>query len=363
MKITIAERLHPFSHEVGTKFLLPRTSWSVQVFPTRLYFSDLEGKGESFYLELDFVGPIKEFTAEMDLEQGSLSVFGKTRQGYLRYQIDSRDNGIFLTMEKTPLDNVICHRLSEEFSLQKGEPHLLLKTEGGVAKTRERLSLGMHKAQDWDLIRRRLDCKEIFPHWFALSRFSPSTEDNSKVREGNFSLLRACEEKIEQRDRVGVLEAFENLFLAAFEGILVPRLYDSEYQGIEITKAAIKPNSSAMPLLVKSGRLIRSLFIREDKGDVWILPCLPSQFHAGRMIGVCTSQNECLNFEWTKKDLRRVEIESASNKEMRLRLPKGIRSLRLASKEGAKTVDVDSEGRAVLSLEAGKTMQLDRFEH
>ncbi len=362
MKITIAERLHPFSHGMGTKFLLPKTSWSVQVFPTRLYFSDLEGKEESFYFDLDFAGPIKEFTAELNLEQGSLSVFGKTRQGYMRYQIAFRDNGIFLDMEKTPLDSVACHRLSEEFSLQKGESYLLLKTESSLAKTGERLSLGMHKAQDWDLVRRRLDCKEIFPHWLALAGISPLSKD-SQVTGGNFSLLKSCEEKIEQRDRVGVLDAFENLFLAAFEGVLVPRLYDSEYQGIEVTKSRGESNLSPIPLLVEGGRLIRSLFIQENQGEVSVLPCLPSQFHAGRMIGVQTSPGACLSFEWTKKDLRRVEIEPGSNTQMRLRLPKGIRSFRFAGKGSARTVDVDSEGRAALPLEAGRTVQLDRFEH
>ena len=102
MKITIAERLHPFSHEIGTKFLLPKSSWAVEVFPTRLNFCDLEGKGDSFYLCFDFSGPIQGFTAELNLELGGLSVFGMTRKGHMCYRLCAKEDGIWLTMEKVP---------------------------------------------------------------------------------------------------------------------------------------------------------------------------------------------------------------------------------------------------------------------
>src|SRR5690348_2316593 len=106
MKITIAERLHPFSHSPGTKFLLPKTSWGIQVFPTRLFFVDLEGRGESFSLTFDFQGPIREFTAELNLERDALYVFGMTQKGYMRYELCCRENSIWLTMERTPQEMV-----------------------------------------------------------------------------------------------------------------------------------------------------------------------------------------------------------------------------------------------------------------
>src|SRR5579871_5182907 len=100
MRITIAERLHPFSHKNGTKFLLPGTSFSVQVFPTRLDFLDLEGRVVPFNVCFEVAGPVRDFTAELDLEHGALRVFGMTRKGYMRYRVFAKKEGIWLIVEK-----------------------------------------------------------------------------------------------------------------------------------------------------------------------------------------------------------------------------------------------------------------------
>ena len=226
----------------------------------------------------------------------------------------------------------------------------------------ERLSLGMHKAQDWDLVHRRLDCKEIFPHWFVLASSIPSKDLSVENATGNFSLLNVCRKKIEHLEKETVLQAFEHLFLSAFEGVLVPRLTDLGYQGI-VPEPQNAPHGSSLPLLTESGRLIRSLFFQEKDGELSLLPCLPPQFHCGRMLRMRTSNQEMLDFEWTKKSLRSVLITSASGGEIHLKLPKEIRHCRLTSgKMVTKKVAVDSEGRVVLFLEANRTFQLDRLE-
>jgi hypothetical protein len=360
MKISIAQRLHPFSHNAGTQFLVPRTSLAVRVFPTRLDFCDLEGKVEPFFLTLDFLGPIQGFTVGANLEKGFLNVFGMTRKGYMRYQLWVKEGSLFLTMEKTPEERVVCrHSLfpEEEISFQKGESRTICSQLESIAQAtpQERLSLGMHKSQDWDLVRRRLDCKEIFPAWLLMASQAPGEGIFVK----DISLLSICKERIAQRERESVLEAFEHLFLTAFEGVLAPRWIDSEYQGIGLQSP---PFLSSLPLLIESGRLIRSLFIQENEGEVSLLPCLPPQFHCGRMIQVKTSCGALLDFEWTKKTLKSVFIHAASSGLMSLKLPKGIRSFRLTcGKQVLKKEDVDPEGKAIVSLEAGKTLQLDRL--
>ncbi len=366
MKITIAERLHPFSHEIGTKFLLPKSSWTVEVFPTRLNFYDLEGKGDPFNLCFDFTGPIQGFTAELDLEQGCLSVFGMTRKGHMCYRLCAKEDGIWLTMEKIPEEKVLCRRSfpPQECSLSQKESMIVCLALRSAEKmaSQERLSLGMHKAQDWDLARRRLDSKEIFPHWFVLAGLIPSKDLPVENAAGNFSLLHACRKKIEHLEKETVLQAFEHLFLSAFEGVLVPRLTDSGYQGI-VPELENTPLVSPLPLLTESGRLIRSLFFQEKNSEVSLLPCLPPQFHCGRMVRMRTSHHEMIDFEWTKKTLRGVLITSASGGEMHLKLPKGIRHCRLKSgRMVTKKIAVDPEGRVVLSLEANRTFQLDRLE-
>ncbi len=357
MKLTIAQRLHPFSHQNGTKFLLPQTSFCLQVFPTRLEFTDLEGREAPFFIELDFTGPIVDFTAELDLEQGILRVFGTTQKGYMRYFLFARKDGIQLKLEKAPGEQVICHlsTSSAAFCLTKGEsllvPMLLRDADG--QRSQERLSLGMHKAQNWELIRSRCDFKEIFPVWLALGWWVPAQE-----AEGNYSLLEECRKNIETRNKAHLLGSFQKLFLASFEGVLVPRLVDTEHQGIV---QQTEPDLLPLPLLTKGASLIRSLFVQEMAGKIAILPCLPAEFHCGRMTGVQIG-SAMLDFEWSKKSLRRLKIVSPLDTEVCLSL-KTIRSCRLRYGRGiSKKAAIASDGSLILSLSPNQPAFLDRFE-
>lgn len=365
MKITIAQRLHPFSHENGTKFLLPNSSYSVQVFPTRLNFVDMEGQMESFFLSFDLIGPFVDFTAELDLELGILRVFGMTKKGYMRYCICAKNEGIWLRVEKIPEEKLICHRsfsleplrLSKEESLLISLPCKDLR----LMKSGERLSLGIHKAQEWELIRRRCDFKEIFPLWLMLSHWIPLK--SSLRNEGNYLLLDECRQKIKQKEKVTVLKSFQHLFLAAFDGVLVPRLYDTEYQGIFPGIEQKNSSLSPLPLLLQGADLIRSLFFQEKEEKIAILPCLPPEFHSGRLIGVKSVKGVTLDLEWTKKSLRRLRVFSFHGNEVLLSVPREIRSCRI--KQGRRIINrlpIDSESHLHLSLIANQTIDLDRFE-
>lgn len=327
--IKIAERLRPFSHQAGMRFVLPMSSIAVQVFPTRLSFSDLAGKNEPFHYDFDILGPLKQFTAQLDLEKGHLCVFGFTRDGYMRYFLKAEKDGIALEIEKPH-----AQRFNFPFHMTSCQ-----------CEHKERLSLGEHKAQVWEDVKRRLDFKEIFPHWFALSQCVPS---------GSIShpLLEECRSMIAKRERVKVLEAFESLFLASFEGVLVPRLADTDYQGI-LPKAEIK--GPPLPILTEGGKLIRSLFFSEEEEAFCLLPCLPPEFHSGRMIGVKSSRGDLIDMEWTKKALKKVRLVSSAG-EMALKLPKGIVSCRMKNQK----ISVSKEG--LLTVNAKGMIFLDRFE-
>src|ERR1700722_8636600 len=128
-----------------------------------------------------------------------------------------------------------------------------------LARREERLSLGAHKAQEWEAIHRRLDCKEIFPLWLSLGHCIPFQEMDT--REGNYSLIEECRQKIEGGDKEKVVESFQHLFLAAFEAVFVPRLYDTDHQGI-LPKPQHRRSLSPLPLLTQGARLIHSLFLQ-----------------------------------------------------------------------------------------------------
>jgi len=365
MMIKIAQRFHPFSHRNGARFLLPGSSFSIQIFPTRLIFVDLEGKGDSFFLSFDFVGPLSDFTAELDLEHGAVHVFGVTKKGYMRYLICAKREGIWLTMEKIPEGkNLICRRSfsPEQLSFEQGKGLLIspLFYNCPLTKNEERLSLGSHKAQEWEFICRRLDFREIFPIWLSLSYWTPLRREESD--QGNYRLLEECRQRMERGEKQKITEAFKSLFLAAFEGIFVPRLCDTEYQGILPEGELQRPFPSPLALLTEGANLIRSLFIHEKNNSIAILPCLPPEFPSGRMTHVKAGEGAILDFEWTKKSLRQLQISSSCATHLLLKLPKGIRRCRIKKgRQGIKNLSLD-EGSAILALSSHEKVEMDRFE-
>src|SRR3989344_6077351 len=157
--ISIALRLRPFSHRPGTTVVIPKTPWQVQVFPTLLRFTHLISF-ETFEKNLDIQGPMLDFTVELDLEKCCVRFFGHAAKGY--------------------------HQL---VFTEKDVPSSLLLQE-----SKERLSLGMHKRLDWELVCRRRDLKEIFPVWFRLGQLVPFVET---PHVGTATLLQPVSDKLE----------------------------------------------------------------------------------------------------------------------------------------------------------------------
>ncbi len=93
MKITIAERLKPFSHLPGSSCVIPWSSFKVQAFPALLIFENLITFEKQEY-RLNWKGPVLDFTLELDLEKGVVWVYGKTQEGHRRICIEMREDGI-----------------------------------------------------------------------------------------------------------------------------------------------------------------------------------------------------------------------------------------------------------------------------
>ncbi len=210
----------------------------IQVFPTRLVCS---GKETLF----DVKGPVKNFMVELNLERGEIKIIS----GKFRHSIPF------------------------------------------VMHCKERLSLGNSKAQDWDLVKRRQDLTEILPIWLRLASLQPETP--YKPTAG--TLIETCA----HCDKTEVVPAFLNLFNAGFRGILSPRLFDDDYQGLA-------PIAADLSFFKESGRLIRALFLQETDDTISLLPKLPPEFHSGRFL------TETIDIEWTKKLLRRAIIRPSS---------------------------------------------------
>jgi hypothetical protein len=300
-RITIAQRLRPFSHVPGTKLLLPGSGNQLVIYPTLIVVDDQE-------ISIPLTGPVDDFTVQLDLEKGCVKVWGHYKEGFLRYRIHATTDGSYtIVTEKSPQD---IFPQSEKNLFQM--PHC------------ERLSLGKDKSQDWDMVVRRKDLTEILPFWHRLGQLLPETPT------GKFD------------------PDFLNLFQAGFEGLLSPRLKDTQHQGLSLPKM-----SSPLALLTQGAQLIRSLFIIQKGDQLEILP--NCDFHQGRMIDISCGSLGTLDIEWTKKTLRRVVFHSKVNGEITFKFPKDLKTFRLTP---GKKMSVDTP----ILVNEGITYLFDNFE-
>lgn len=363
MNITIASRFLPFSHQPGTMFFVPKTTLTVQIFPIRLFFSDLENRLPSFTVDLAFKGPIEHFTCQLDLERGQICVFGETKEGYMRYVLQATQGGIVLKVDKIPNEIQCQHSLSLfSFCLSKGAEWLIpLPLEiMKVDNLQEKLSLGVHKSQEWELIIRRLEMREIFPLWHRLATWIPAHPP--LVKGGNFQLLDYCRNNLANKEKI--LPLFKDFFLAAFEKTFIPRLMDPSYQGILPSSVyeRIDPTASALPLFTEAAKLIRSLFFKENPEELTILPHLPLPFHSGRLIGIKTAQGHWIDIEWTKKSLKRLKLTSTSEGKVTLKFPKGVTHCRIKKEhQTIKHSSLNADGQLSLQVQEGDVLDFDRF--
>lgn len=311
MRITIGQRLRPYSHLPGTYLLLPGTTTRMQVFPTRVIYEDLSGPFPKHIKTVDYphTGPVRDFTVQQDLERGRVLVWGHAQAGH------------FKTFE-----------------------------EGSAPKVIERLSLGSHKAQDMAFIVRRLNFQEIFPLWFQLGQMLPPLVEGPFG--GTLALLEPCTKAITSRSPETILAPFETLYRAGFEGIMSPRLQDNEHQGLGVPEAS-EESATPLLLLVKGYSLIRSLFVQFSGNQLSLLPALPPQFHAGRLLDVQLPGLGTLDLEWSKKEVRRCVIRCEQSAEFILN-SKNHKSYRINKKENHST-------GALISLAPGE-WSFDQFK-
>lgn len=366
MRITIAQRLRPFSHTPGTCCILPGSFLRFQFFPTRIVIDDLSVPTPKAvtHFDLNLTSPVKDFTIQQDLEKGMLRVWGHYLEGFVRYSITAGKEpcSFIFKMEKSPESGVRSETLNkalhakEVLGFSNGDivPELLSST----LKKHSRLSLGSHKAQDWEPVQRRADLKEIFPVWHRLGNILPETSISGY--EGTLKLLENSNKWIEEGKKLEVYQSFQNLFHAGFEGILSPRLTDSQYQGFNVDAVPRGFQGSPLFLLTEAAKMISKLFVQIRDHEVKILPLLPPEFHSGRMVAISCNDLGEVDIEWSKKTIRRMVFRSEVSGPIQFTFRKGLKSYRLrySPKDKGKRTNVGES----IDCEPGKTYFLDNFQ-
>ena len=346
MRIKIAQRFYPFSHTPGVLCLLPGTPILLRVFPSRLEIYNAISWPVEYVssITLPVRGPVKNFSVQQDLEHGFVKVWGHSLEGYFCYKVMPEVPGPVVVYEKQP------------DSWNKDDLEFSVDYPVVERSNQERLSLGNHKKQDWDLVCRRDDLTEILPIWLRLAEYSPPVEENTE--EGVASLIIQAAEIIKKREKLDVVSALRNIFLSGFHGIMVPRLEDDQYQGI-VDADPISTKASPLQIITRGADLIESLFVQQNE-IVEILPCLPPQFHCGRLTGVSCGDLGNLDMEWSKKIIKKIIFHALSDGILKLRFQKGVKTLRLREslRERGRRISCGSD----IEIFSGKTYFLDNFQ-
>jgi hypothetical protein len=322
--ISIAERLRPFSHLPGSKCLIPGTGFLVEAYPALVRVFDFDGNLIK-EVTLDVQGPLKQFTVMQDLERGCVTIFCELYHVHILPTLE-------VTFQKNP-----------------PLPPLPIK---------ERLSLGSHKKQEWEGIKKRCDFREIFPLWFRLGQLIDLPVRRGDER-GTFSLLKSVQACLDAHQPEKILKNFEKLFLAGFKGMLIPRSYDEEYQGI-LPQESQPSEDSPLYLLKEASLLIRSLFLLNGGNEISILPNLPPEFPSGRMVNLACPPFGTLDLEWSKKTARRIYFRASAEGEIIFHLPSPLKQFRVRSgtQDRGKILKCGDS----LEIKSGSHYLLDRFQ-
>jgi len=322
--ISIAERLRPFSHQPGAKCLIPASPYIVEAFPSLVRVKHMDGTVVKEVL-LDIPGPLTQFTLMQDLERGCVTIFSEL------YRVHVLPN-LEISYQKNPS----CP----------------------AWKVQERLSLGCHKKQEWEAIKNRGDFREIFPLWFRLgaSLELPLRQGDDR---GVFSLFKKTQLSLFSHRPEEILPQFKKLFLAGFGQMLVPRAFDADHQGI-LEETAPLSEDSPLYLLSEGSALIRSLFLLTAENEISVLPNLPPEFDAGRMVKMRCPPYGLLDFEWSKKTIRRLHFHAEKDGEVIFYFPAQMRTFRLRQ-------DFREKGRVYtcgesLEIKSGSHYLLDQFQ-
>lgn len=338
MDLSIYQRLIPFSHIPGITLLLPGSTLCVKVYPCllRLYALEINGLNLLEEFHLDFQGPLDQFTVSSDLEKMRITVSGKTKEGWVRYHLLGQNDSqrLHFFLDRFPEEFLTIRAASKKFDVFKKESTQLLEKSIPCSVEEpcllNHLSFGNHKAQDIELIKRRLDLTEIFPLWNKLGQIVPSFMSREGEIQGTFALLEECRENLKSGKPEKARQLWINLFQAGFEGIFVPRSTDSDYLGLTRRDPIIDLKSSPIVLLSEGARLIRDHFIQQKGVQVSILPHLLPELPFGRLEGVVLSDGVSrLSLEWSKKTIRRLVLHANQNQELQFNFHHNVRDYRL----------------------------------
>ncbi len=354
MRIKIDQKYSPFTHVPGSFLMIPKSMYRMQVFPTKLCIEHVDTKKVT-ELDVLITGPIKNFTVICDLEKGCVRISGTSIEGYFYYTIFAAEESIDLHVKRSPKAGMTFRIGSKQHHLSLKETHYIIKENSiSLIETKERISFGNFKQQDFDKIKSRQDISEIIPLLMFYERYLPQ---KIKPLDISIPLMDELERFIAAKDRMKLEQAILNIFNAHFDGILTTVFLDKNHLGL--TAVVDSNGNNSLVLLKKLIDLLKTLFVHIDDKDIYILPSLPVSLHAGRYTDI-NAGDISLGIEWSKKLIKKMEVSSKIAGKYRLHLQRDIKSYRIRKNTKERGTKMRVSNSFMIPDEG--ILYLDRFE-
>lgn len=312
MFIKIAKKHILFSSRPKACYLVPKTSYLVTCYPTRLVFEDLGLEGKNIEFVWKHTGKISQFLTTLDLEKGFIEIAWRDDSGYYKIHVSCQDQKLLARLKKGSL-HCITHKCDTEdiFILAKD-------IQEKKIDTLEKLSLGMHKALKYESLFLREDLKEILPLLYTQAQCVTDSHID-----GNCAILKFLRE-VQKAPIDKKLDKLLDVYKAGFSA-LIPKLTDDFYQGYY--KQDDVQGLSSLVLLNRLKDLIRGMFFEQKENVLSVLQQMLFPF--GRMKNIHCKDLGFLDIEWSKKQIKKAIFYSKNKGTIRLSLHPSIKSFRI----------------------------------
>lgn len=334
-----------FSHQFPCTVHLPGSELYLTVYPACIEFC-----GKVLFLQKD--SHFQSHTTFFDCRHRTVTIEGETKAGFQRLFLFHENGFWVLRVEKRPLYYSLDGVSS---SLQKGEQLPLFSIDQWKFSTHGQLVLTSPRKNQWEQLLEKKEWISLIEHLYLYAPAAatdvpcelPKTDSEECA-----SLF-----KVVSRDSIDKVDVEKRLifFLVhGFSGLFVPRVGEDVFKRFG---RALWPFSSLQENFFWLHTFLRSLFLREENGEIFLLPCLLRSLHSGQLINEpCMNGAMTLSFDWRQGKVRRLSLQAERDIEAKLHIPHHSTSrLRRADQKGVRMIKTEE----TLFFEKGKRYLLD----
>jgi hypothetical protein len=269
------------------------TPFSVEAYPTLFRIVGFKE------IRLHVQGPIQNFTCQLCLDRGKVALFGMSQEGFFRFELYRHQQELVLSVVRAPEEGIRCSGLETSLLKRHDRIRLALGPLPSLSHSHrqlEKLCCGIHKEANIDRMWRSFKLEEHLPFLYLLGQ---------QIQVGSSKLPLSWVGSLEQEIR------------AHFQQGWVPRLEDSDHQGLKTTFASMVKEPLELYYLVY--RWVKDSLCRQDNDHLTILPN-PCSI-VGRWTGYSVEGGGTLDLQWSRFRPRKMRLYFETSRELTLASP------------------------------------------